>query len=122
MNSKYFTRDEFACQCGCGFSTVDAELLEVLEDVREFFNEPVTITSGCRCDTHNRNVGGAEDSKHKYGIASDIQVRNHDAEDVYTYLANKYEGKYGIGLYDSWVHIDVRQDNGARWNKAQFNK
>jgi len=54
--SKHFYRDEFACQCGCGFDTVDHELVKILEDVRKTFNAPVHISSGCRCEKHNADA------------------------------------------------------------------
>lgn len=118
--SKHFSRYEFLCNgvgkgiCECNFSTVDIELITVLEDVRERFQKPVSIMSGCRCDKYNTHVGGAKRSKHKLGIAADIQIHGVSPKDVYNYLINKYSSKYGIGYYPTFVHIDVRQ-NKARW-------
>ena len=114
--SPNFNRSEFACKCGqCGFDTVDAELLEVLEHLREAFDAPVTISSGCRCATHNKNEGGSDKSQHLYGRAADIKVQGATAELVYNYLDLKYPLKYGMGEYSSWVHIDTRTDGPARW-------
>ena len=73
--NKYFKRSEFACKCGCGFAPVDNELLEVLSIVRVRFKSPVTINSACRCEAHNESVGGADGSKHKLGIAADIDIK-----------------------------------------------
>ena len=117
--SKSFTREEFLCKCGdCGFCLVDAELVSVLQDVRDMFEMPVTITSACRCDKHNKAVGGADNSAHLYGMAADIQVKNVSPKDVADYLREKYSGFhsgcYGIGEYETFVHIDVRKDM-ARW-------
>lgn len=113
--SKFFNRIEFKCNCyNCKPYAVDAELLEVLEDVREHFDAPVYITSGWRCEKHNTNVGGAKDSKHLYGIAADFKVRNVSPIDVHGYLVERYPDCYGIGLYSSWVHLDVRPER-ARW-------
>lgn len=113
---KYFKREEFACGCGCGFSTVDYELAEVLDDLREHFGQPITITSGCRCSTHNKAVGGEPKSKHMEGFAADIKVRNVNPNIVYSWLDSKYPDKFGLGLYSSWVHVDVRPTR-ARWIK-----
>lgn len=111
----HFTRQEFACKCGCGFDAVDAELVEVLEQLRANFNgQPVTITSACRCDKHNRHVGGASGSIHKLGKAADIQVAGIKPVQVGDYLEQKYSGRYGIGRYRSFTHIDVRS-GPARW-------
>lgn len=114
MLNEYFSRKEFACKCGCGFDAVDTELLDVLTDVREKFG-PVTITSGNRCPKHNAAVGGVHNSKHTKGIAADIQTPA-SPKHVQDYLEAKYSGKYGIGRYTSWTHIDVREEP-ARWSK-----
>jgi len=111
---KYFKRSEFACRCGCGFDTVDYELAEILDDLREHFGQPVIVTSGCRCTKHNKNVGGAKNSKHLTGRGADIKVSGIKPLYVYNYLDNKYKDKYGIGLYKSWIHIDSRSKK-ARW-------
>lgn len=114
MLNRYFKRSEFACRCGCGTSTVDAELLQVITDVREKFG-PVVINSGHRCVKHNAAVGGAKNSMHTTGKAADIRIPGVSPARVWSYLTSKYEGKYGIGQYDSFTHIDVR-DTAARWH------
>jgi len=76
--SQNFNRSEFACKCGCGFSTVDVDLIKVLEVVRRRFGKPITINSACRCEDHNKNIGGSYGSKHKQGIAADIVVKMPD--------------------------------------------
>jgi uncharacterized protein YcbK (DUF882 family) len=114
--SKHFSREEFACKCGCGFAVVDVKLLEVLEAVREYFDQPVTITSACRCDNHNKSVGGSDNSKHKLGIAADIIVKDTQAELVQSFLYHHVPYSCGIGAYKKFTHIDVRND-AARWKE-----
>ena len=41
--SKYFSRSEFSCNCGCGFDTVDFELIQMLDGLRENFDKPIHI-------------------------------------------------------------------------------
>ena len=72
--SEHFSREEMACKCGCGLDTVDAELLSLLEKIRAHFDRPITINSGCRCEAHNRAVGGSKNSQHLIGRAADIVV------------------------------------------------
>ena len=108
--SPNFIRHEFACKCGCGFATPDPELLEVLERIRKEFNAPVTINSACRCANHNKNVGGASNSTHLFGLAADIDVKGVKPEDVGKMLNYWYRGKYGRKAYDTFTHIDVRED------------
>jgi uncharacterized protein YcbK (DUF882 family) len=117
LPSTYFKRKEFACKCGCGQNVVDAELLKVLDDLRSHFDNLVIIKSGNRCIKYNKKVGGAKKSKHIKGIAADIRVKYIFPKQVYKYLNEKYSKKYGLGIYKTWVHIDVRT-NKARWNKV----
>lgn len=114
--SKYFKRSEFACKCGCGFDAVDIELLGVLDNVREYFGLPLTISGPNRCENHNKAEGGSPNSQHIKGKAADIQVKGIEANQVADYLEKKYPDKYGIGRYTEWTHIDIRP-NKARWDK-----
>ena len=120
--SEHFIRSEFRCKgtnCdgagnNCGFEAVDFELLMALEDVRNHFKSPVKINSACRCEKHNKEVGGSENSMHKKGMACDIVVVGVHPSEVQAYLMNKYKGSKGIGVYDNFTHFDVR-DIEARW-------
>lgn len=107
--SENFNREEFACKCGCGFASVDVELLNLLEKVRAFFSKPVTINSACRCEKHNEAVGGSRGSKHKLGIAADIVVKDVNPQDVYYFLDRHQPNKLGLGNYKSFTHVDVRE-------------
>lgn len=114
--SEHFSRSEFRCHCGCGFDTVDAELIRVLELLRSGFGGcAVTINSGCRCKKQNRAVGGSDGSMHIGGKAADIVVAGIGSEHVADYLEGRYAGAYGIGRYPTWTHIDVRSGPKARW-------
>ena len=115
--SDNFQRHEFACKCGnnCGHIAVDIVLLELLQNVRDHFSKPITITSGNRCPEHNTNINGSKTSQHMKGLASDIQVKDTTPETVYNYIESMFINKYGLGLYDTFVHIDVRE-NYARWD------
>ena len=77
--SKHFNRAEFACKDGCGFDTVDAELLAKLEEIREHFDQPVIINSACRCHDHNAVIGGTENSQHliREVVMKTSNTRNH---------------------------------------------
>lgn len=112
--SPNFSRIEFECRCGCGFDTIDAETLVVLEAVRQRFNAPVTITSGARCPVHNKAVGGSQNSQHLYGRAADFIVADVPSSRVADWLEQTWPSQYGIGRYDGWTHIDTRADK-ARW-------
>ena len=117
--SRNFTRSEFACKCGCGFAAADSELLMVLEDVREHFNDkPVRINSGCRCNEHNAKVGGSSGSVHTKGMAADLTVDTVPAYVVSEYLRARYPDRYGVGQYSTWTHVDVLPGPARRWGFA----
>ncbi len=110
----HFTRAEFACNCGCGFDTVDVQTLDVLTAVRAHFNQPVTITSGCRCPAYNRQVGGATHSQHVLGRAADIQVSGIDPGEVHDWIGANFPG-VSLGRYATFTHVDTRSNGPARW-------
>ena len=113
--SPNFQRSEFACQCGCGFDTVDYELVQQLEELRAHFDRPIKITSGCRCLDHNMAVGGAPNSQHTKGRAADIQVQSVDPDIVYE--AAVQIGFNGTGCYSTFTHCDSRIKK-ATWKGA----
>ena len=117
--SSNFSRREFSCKCGCGMDTVDAELIMVLENLRwgqgvGGKSRAITVSSGCRCEEHNRNEGGGDNSQHLIGKAADIAVYGVTPKDVAEYLDKWHPDQYGIGRYETFTHIDVRSKM-ARW-------
>ncbi|WP_417842012.1 D-Ala-D-Ala carboxypeptidase family metallohydrolase [Terasakiella sp.] len=114
--SPNFYRHEFACNCGCGFDTVDAELVVVVQDIRDHFGVPVSFNSACRCPAHNAAEGGAEHSLHLYARAADVVVKGVMPSKVHEYLIAKYPDRYGIGKYRTFTHIDTRTNGPARWD------
>lgn len=110
--TKHFNLREFQCR-HCGQVKVDSRLVNKLQMFRYIVGQPITITSGYRCPTHNKNVGGAPKSKHMEGIAADIRVEGMTPKQV-AELADK-SGFTGIGIYKNFVHLDIRP-NKARWN------
>lgn len=120
--SKYFTREEFRCQCGgkyCnGFpAEPNPELLGKLDLIREELGVPITIVesggSGIRCPTHNANVGGVANSEHLYGNAADLHSSASPTR--MKQAAEKVLGNTGgIGLYSWGIHVDVGKY--SRWN------
>lgn len=115
MISVYFSRTEVACKCGCGFDSMDVETLRIADEVREFVGRPITPSSGCRCETHNRTEGGSKRSQHVRARAMDLPV--DDPKTVYDWLCMRYPGRYGFGVYNTFVHVDTRTGGPARWDE-----
>lgn len=110
-----FRVKEFACADGSDPIFISPELVSVLQNIRAHFGKPVTITSAYRTPAHNKKVGGVADSMHLYGAAADIKVKDISPEQVAQYAEKLLTGKGGIGVYKTFVHIDVRSTK-ARWN------
>lgn len=108
--SEHFSATEFACACGCGYGTrpgdVTPELLAILEAVRKARGKALRITSGCRCEVHNRRVGGVDRSEHTTGEAADIWAPSSEAR-LSVVAAAIACGVHRIGVGRTYVHLGV---------------
>jgi uncharacterized protein YcbK (DUF882 family) len=111
--SKNFKLYEFECNDGNHEVKLDPEGLEKLQALRERLGRPISINSAYRTPEYNARIGGSPKSQHKEGKAFDIVVSGMKPEQV-IHLA-KVVGFRGIGLYDTFLHIDVRE-NPASWD------
>ena len=113
--SANFKVSEFACKDGSDTVFINPGLVTVLQKIRDHFGKPVIITSAYRNDTYNKKVGGADYSQHKYGAAADIFIIGVSPATIAAYVETIMPNMGGIGIYSSFVHVDVRADR-ARWN------
>lgn len=109
-----FKVKEFACKDGSDPIFISLELVKVLQKIRTHFGKAVTITSAFRTAKHNKSVGGAAYSQHLYGTAADIKVKGIKPKDVAAYAETLLPNTGGIGIYSTFVHVDVRAKK-ARW-------
>ncbi len=102
----YFKFDEFECKCGCGFNNIDIDLLSRLNMARIDAKVSFIINSGCRCNKHNKNVGGSPTSSHLRGLAVDIKCESSlDRQIMLTSLIKV--GFKRIGISKTFLHVDV---------------
>ena len=110
-------RHEFACKCGCGMNQADIELVNGLQEIRDYYERPLVITSGNRCYAHNLKSKGSEKSFHlRGGQAVDFYISGISPQKIYDHLHHKYYNKYGLGngARLGFTHLDIRP-NMARW-------
>lgn len=107
--STNFAVKEFACKDGSDAVLVAPRLVMVLQSLRSHFCAAVTINSGYRTPQYNARVGGVTDSQHCYGTAADIVVRGKTPAQVAAYARQLMPDWGGVGVYDSFCHIDVRE-------------
>lgn len=113
--SANFRVKEFACADGSDPIFISPDLVSVLQKIRAHFGKPVTITSAYRTPAHNAKIGGVANSQHLFGAAADIKVKNVSPLRVAQYAEQILINKGGIGVYETFVHIDVRPTK-SRWN------
>ena len=109
--SKHFNSSEFECSCGkCDTQYIDDKLIEKLEIVREKFGKPIRVTSGYRCPTHNKAIGGKDNSSHVSGLAGDITpklITLDSLDELYEICYNTFNN-IGDGRNKKFIHVDVR--------------
>ena len=111
--SPNFNSNEFDCRCGdCESTLIDMCHVDILQLIRDEAG-PIHITSAYRCDKHNRNIGGAKNSQHKKGTATDL-VPRYISISILAKIARKY-GVKGLGIYKTFIHADNRAGKIARW-------
>lgn len=112
----HFKVREFACKDGSDPVFIAPALASVLEQIRTHFGRPVTITSGYRTVSHNaKQKDASPKSQHLFGLAADIKVEGHTPAEVYAYAETLLPGTGGIGIYNTFVHVDVRAVK-SRWD------
>lgn len=71
--ARHFKPHEYVCPC-CGLDNLAPEFLRRLDFLRGLCGFPLIINSACRCDKHNRAVGGGNYSGHLEGVAADVGI------------------------------------------------
>ncbi|KSU60573.1 muramoyltetrapeptide carboxypeptidase [[Bacillus] enclensis] len=116
-STAHFSFSEFYSKDGSGFSGGKVGSTQVKENVRRLMyklealrkklgNVPITINSGFRSISHNSSVGGASNSMHLYGVASDTNPSGKTPSQ--TAEIAKTCGFSGIIKYNTFVHVDSR--------------
>lgn len=113
--SKNFTVKEFACSDGTDTVFISLALVNLLQKIRDHFGKAVIINSAYRTEAHNKAIGGATYSQHKYGLAADIHINGVTPKEIATYVETLMPSSGGIGIYKSFTHVDVRRAK-SRWN------
>ena len=135
--SEYFSLSEWDQPegHGCPATPVPASLEanvrhlhnSVLYPLRCGLMVPITITprGGYRSEVFNRRCGGARRSQHKLALAADIKAKGYSAKALHDEILRRYRagllpGLRGLGLYDTFVHVDARDSYRLRrWDSRK---
>ena len=112
----HFKASEFRCKCGKAHDfKIDTELVQKLEILRERLNcSKINVTSGFRCVTHDKNVGGSGTGQHTLGKAADICCYDKEGYMISSKLvccAAEDIGFHGIANITAgyvYTHVDTR--------------
>jgi uncharacterized protein YcbK (DUF882 family) len=130
--TKNFSKSEFECKCGCEMPQDVLDNIKIvaeqLQIVQNRLGKEIKINSAYRCPKHNKSIGGVykivngkriETSEHVLGKASDIVVDGISPKNIFLLLnmmmVDKEIKTGGLGLYNTFVHIDFR-GYIARWD------
>lgn len=119
--SPHFRSSEFQCKCGKAHDTlISDELVSKLEALYAKLNcSKIIVTSGYRCVTHDKNVGGSGTGQHTKGTAADICCYGQDGKPISSKVVCCTAQDLGFGGIANitseyiYTHVDVR--TGYRW-------
>lgn len=94
------------------------------QPARDILGHPIFITSGYRCLTLNRRIGGVKSSAHLFGYAIDFSCPAFgNTRSVVKHLADEFK-KRGIKFDqcileypqspNSWVHLGYKRSDGSQ--------
>lgn len=114
--SEHFSSIEFRCKCGKVHDyTVDTTLIDKLEELYSVLGASKgIISSGYRCPTHDRTVGGNGSGQHTKGTACDIIFYDKNNKPISSKIVSckaqdlGFGGIANINSTYTYIHLDVR--------------
>lgn len=127
MKSKYFTLKEMlssqtATRLGFNeqfnpsalvISNLEKLCFNILDPLREELGVPLKISSGYRCLRLNNAVGGAKNSQHLTGQASDVEGMNITNAEIFETIKkmnlpyDQLIWEFGNKKEPAWVHVST---------------
>ena len=119
--SPHFNVQEFRCKCGQSHGIlISEELIEKLEKLYAALNcSKIIVTSGYRCERHDKNVGGSGNGQYTLGNAADICCYSQDGQPISSKVVCctaqdiGFTGIANITAAYIYTHVDVR--SGSKW-------
>lgn len=117
---RFFTLDEFRCKCGCDRVHIASGLVFLLDLMRAQMNSPLVITSGFRCQEHNKTVSKAINSRHTRGLAADVACPKTHTFTMFINAATpffKWPGCEWLKYPDrGFMHLAIPGGNEKYWD------
>lgn len=109
---RYFNLEEFNCPC-CNVQHMDALFLAQIDNAREYAGVPFFVTSGYRCDRHNKEAKSSSNN-HPSGKAADISCTN-SVDRMKIVKALIRAGFRRIGIDKTYIHVDSMDKIECLW-------
>lgn len=112
----YFPFNETQCRCGCGGDITD-DFRHFLNCVRHAVGCSLRLSSGYRCSTYDKKIGGK--GVHPTGMAADVLCSGRLAAKVMK-AATIYDAQ-GIGVSQKgqhnkrFIHLDITEGELRPW-------
>ena len=157
-NKKYFKMSEFLQENDSRYQELDLSkidiyeflnFIEMLDELREWLNDPLHVNSGNRPEYYNdvvlpqKGYKSSKVSRHKWrkgNIAVDLRLPKrffnengkpttkarkqqflNNIKDKWIELCKKYGfSGAGFGKYNTFFHVDVRTGANGKWNKGYY--
>jgi len=112
---KYFKEEEFNMNGEIVFDKMNVEFLEFLDFARGYIKKPFVLTSTYRSEEYNKMIGGAENSQHILGRASDISTKGWTGADKAKLVKLALDSGMSVGIDKNFIHIDNRITTQVIW-------
>ena len=97
-------------------SRVNPQVVAGLEQISQEVGYQLQVTSGYRSPEYNARVGGARNSQHVQGNATDIVQTGLTAEQRQAFISAAIDAGFtAIGVYPTFTHVDVRGGALRAW-------
>lgn len=107
--SPHFTYNELKCHgtnCCDATCAMDSNFMMKLESIRKAYGKPMYPTCGFRCNKHNTDVGGVNNSRHTFGCAVDITLKDRDYDKLAD-IARNYLDEVIIYTDRNFIHLGM---------------
>jgi zinc D-Ala-D-Ala carboxypeptidase len=117
MTWRNFSRQEFACKCGCGTNGIQDRFIDVAQELRDEVGFALVCSSGYRCADHPIESRKASPGEHSEGTCADFLV-SHQSAVALLKAAAAHPAVTGIGVNQKgdgrFLHIGIGEPKPSR--------
>ena len=116
---------------GTVISQLKAICENIMDPIREHYGKPVRVTSGYRCPTLNKSIGGSSSSQHcalnnDAAIDFEFYDMDMDLEEVFKWITEEsklpFDQCIAEFLPEGWIHISYKKNGQNRQKMTRAKK